>query len=157
MFRPSPIVLAIIAAVLLAGVMVVHASTAQSEKSTVVTPTPAAETTEKARKLAAATEAARQLLLVMDTDKSGKVSKAEWMKFMEAKFDRLDTDHKGQLDVKELTQSRVRVRPSVGKWPQRNRGLREKAALERPSKTLMHSIYNFHENPYGLFMRSAIR
>jgi len=31
MFRPLPIVLAIIAAVLLAGVMVVHASTAQSE------------------------------------------------------------------------------------------------------------------------------
>jgi hypothetical protein len=51
----------------------------------------------------------------MDTNKSGKVSKEEWMKFMEAEFDRLDTDHKGQPDVKELTQSRVRVRPFVGK------------------------------------------
>jgi len=87
----------------------------QSEKSTVVTPTPAAEQSERERKLAAATEAAKELLLVMDTNKSGKVSKEEWMKFMEAEFDRLDTDHKGQLDVKELTQSRVWVRPFVGK------------------------------------------
>jgi Ca2+-binding EF-hand superfamily protein len=93
----------------------VNAAEAQSEKSTVVTPTPAAEQSERERKLAAATEAAKELLLVMDTNKSGKVSKEEWMKFMEAEFDRLDTDHKGQLDVKELTQSRVWVRPFVGK------------------------------------------
>jgi uncharacterized membrane protein YdfJ with MMPL/SSD domain len=115
MFRPWLIVFAIIAAVFLAGAMVVNAADTQGEKSTVVTPTPAAEKTEKARKLAAATDAAKQLLLVMDTDKSGKVSKQEWMKFMETEFDRLDTNHKGQLDVKELTQSRVRVRLSVGK------------------------------------------
>jgi len=51
----------------------------------------------------------------MDTNKSGKVSKEEWMKFMEAEFDRLDADHRGQLDVKELTPSRVRMRPYVGK------------------------------------------
>jgi len=80
-----------------------------------MTPTPAAAKTEEAAKLAAATEAPKQLLLAMDTDKTGKVSKEEWMNFMEAEFDRLDTDHKGQLDVKELTQSRVRVRPFVGK------------------------------------------
>jgi len=49
MFRPLPIVLAIITAGLLAGVVAVHASTAQSEKSTVVTPTPAAEKTEKSK------------------------------------------------------------------------------------------------------------
>jgi len=113
MFRLRPIVVAIIAAVFLAGVMVVNAAETQGEKSTVVTPTPAAEQTEKERKLAIATDAAKQLLLVMDTDKSGKVSKEEWMKFMEAEFDRLDTGHKGQLDVKELTQSRVWVRPFV--------------------------------------------
>ena len=35
--------------------------------------------------------------------------KEEWMKFMEAEFDRLDKDKKGQLDVKELTQSKLRV------------------------------------------------
>jgi hypothetical protein len=45
----------------------------------------------------------------------GKVSKEEWMKFVGAEFDRLDTDHKGRLDVNELTQSRVRMRPFVGK------------------------------------------
>ena len=115
MFRLRPIVVAIIAAVFLAGVMVVNAAETQGEKSTVVTPTPAAEQTEKERKLAIATDAAKQLLLVMDTDKSGEVSKEEWMKFMEAEFDRLDTGYKGQLDVKELTQSRVWVRPFVGK------------------------------------------
>jgi len=115
MFRLRPIVVAIIAAVFLAGVMVVNAAETQGEKSTVVTPTPAAEQTEKERKLAIATDAAKQLLLVMDTNKSGTVSKEEWMKFMEAEFDRLDTSHKGQLDVKELAQSRVWVRPFVGK------------------------------------------
>jgi polynucleotide 5'-kinase involved in rRNA processing len=82
MFRLRPIVVAIIAAVFLAGVMVVNAAETQGEKSTVVTPTPAAEQTEKERKLAIATDAAKQLLLVMDTDKSGEVSKEEWMKFM---------------------------------------------------------------------------
>ena len=45
----------------------------------------------------------------MDTDKSGKISKQEWMKFMEAEFDRLDKDKKGQLDAKELAQSKLRV------------------------------------------------
>jgi uncharacterized membrane protein YdfJ with MMPL/SSD domain len=115
MLRLWTIVLATIAAVFLAGVTIVNTAEAQGGKSTVVTPTPAAEETEKERKLAAATDAAKQLLLVLDTNKSGKVSKEEWMKFMEGEFDRLDTDHEGQLDVKELTQSRVRVRPSVGK------------------------------------------
>jgi EF hand len=51
----------------------------------------------------------KQLLLLIDTDQSGKISKQEWMKFMEAEFDRLDKDKKGQLDVKELTQSKLRV------------------------------------------------
>src|ERR1700732_4304451 len=32
----------------------------------------------------------KQLLLLMDTDDNGKISKQEWMKFMEAEFDRLD-------------------------------------------------------------------
>ena len=50
----------------------------------------------------------------MDTDKSGKISKEEWMKFMEAEFDRLDKDKKGELDAKELEQLRV-SHPNVGK------------------------------------------
>jgi hypothetical protein len=112
MFRHWPTFLGLIATASLIGTGTSIAA-AQSEKSTgVVSPTPQAE---REKKLAAATDAAKDLLLVMDTDKSGMVSKEEWMKFMEAEFDRLDTDHKGQLDVKELTQSRVRMRPSVGK------------------------------------------
>jgi hypothetical protein len=115
-FRHWRTVLAIIAAVFLTEAVAGNVAAAQSEKSTgVVSPTSEAEKAEREKGLAAATEAAKQLLLAMDTNKSGKVSKEEWMEFMEAEFDRLDTDHKGQLDVKELTQSRVRVRPYVGK------------------------------------------
>lgn len=58
-------------------------------------------------KLAIATENARQLLLLMDTDKNGKISKKEWMKFMSEEFDRLDKDKSGELDPKELLESRV--------------------------------------------------
>jgi len=58
------------------------------------------------------------------------------MKFMEAEFDRLDADHKGQLDVKELTQSRVRVRPSVGKWPaKKNSNFLAKRRVDTPLTT----------------------
>ncbi len=60
----------------------------------------------------------KQLLLLMDTDKNGKISRKEYMAFMEAEFDRLDKDKSGELDPKELTQSRFRVShpfPSVGK------------------------------------------
>lgn len=42
------------------------------------------------------------LLKAMDKDRSGAVSKAEFMAYMEAEFDRLDVNHDGQLDVKEL-------------------------------------------------------
>ena len=44
----------------------------------------------------------KQLLLLMDTDKNGKISKQEWMNFMSAEFDRLDKDKSGELDPKEL-------------------------------------------------------
>ena len=59
-------------------------------------------------KLALVEPEVKQLLLVMDTDKNGKISKQEWMRFMEAEFDRLDKDKSGDLDVKELTQSKLR-------------------------------------------------
>jgi Ca2+-binding EF-hand superfamily protein len=51
----------------------------------------------------------KQLLLLMDTDKNGKISKQEYMAFMEKEFDRLDKDKSGELDPKELTQSSFRV------------------------------------------------
>jgi hypothetical protein len=60
-------------------------------------------------KLALGEPEVKQLLLLIDTDKRGKISKEEWMKFMEAEFDRLDEDKKGQLDTKELEQSKLRV------------------------------------------------
>jgi len=64
-------------------------------------------------KLALGEDEVKQLLLLMDTDKNGKISKQEYMKFMEEEFDRLDKDHNGELDVKELTQSRLRVSHAV--------------------------------------------
>jgi uncharacterized membrane protein YdfJ with MMPL/SSD domain len=116
MSKPGLIIPAAIAAAVFAGTGVVNAERPQAEKSTgVVTPTPAADKAEREKKQAAATEAAKQLLLVMDTSKTGKVSKEEWMKFMESEFDRLDTNHTGELDVKELTQSRMRFHPAIGK------------------------------------------
>jgi Ca2+-binding EF-hand superfamily protein len=51
----------------------------------------------------------QELLLVMDTDKNGRISKQEWMKFMEAEFDRLDKDKTGELTPQELVQSKVSV------------------------------------------------
>lgn len=51
----------------------------------------------------------KQLLLLMDTDKNGKISRQEYMKFMSAEFDMLDKDKSGELDPKELSQSQLRV------------------------------------------------
>jgi hypothetical protein len=55
----------------------------------------------------------KQLLLLMDTDKNGKISKQEWMKFMETEFDRLDKGKNGELDVKEIAQSKLRASRSA--------------------------------------------
>src|SRR5277367_5241791 len=52
----------------------------------------------------------KQLLLLMDTDENGKISKQEWMKYMEAEFDRLDKEKTGELEAKDLAQSQVSVR-----------------------------------------------
>ena len=60
-------------------------------------------------KVAMANVHVQELLLVMDTDKNDKISKHEWMKFIEAEFDRLDKDKTGQLSPQELAQSKVSV------------------------------------------------
>jgi len=60
-------------------------------------------------KLTIAIEHVKQLLLVMDT-KNGKISKQEWTRFMEAEFDRLDTEKKGELDQMEIRQSTFYVK-----------------------------------------------
>ena len=49
---------------------------------------------------------AKRLLTLMDRDQNGKVSKKEFMTFMEEEFNLLDKNKDGELDVKELLQNR---------------------------------------------------
>lgn len=65
--------------------------------------------------LAMGEEQVKQLLLLMQSDKQGMVSKQEYMKFMEAEFDRLDKEKKGELNVKKLTQSDLSATRFAGK------------------------------------------
>jgi hypothetical protein len=67
----------------------------------------AAPATPQSPKVAAGEVDVKQLLLLMDTDKDGKISRKEFMDFMAAEFDRLDTDKSGELDVKELEKSQL--------------------------------------------------
>jgi hypothetical protein len=57
----------------------------------------------------------KKLLLLMDTDKNGKVSKETFMKFMEEEFERLDKNKTGELDAKELNQPSPHAKHVVGK------------------------------------------
>jgi len=66
-----------------------------------------ADTAGRDKNLAIGEADAKQLLLLMDQDQNGKVSRKEFMSFMEAEFQRLDVNKDGELDVKELTQSRL--------------------------------------------------
>jgi Ca2+-binding EF-hand superfamily protein len=61
-------------------------------------------------KFAQAHEDVRDLMLLMDANKDGKISKKEWISFMEAEFNQLDKDGNGELDRNELLQSRLRPR-----------------------------------------------
>src|SRR5580658_4237950 len=89
-------ILALLAVLFAAGAML---GTATAQKAT----------QKPASKLALGEDQVKQLLLLMDTDKNGKISKQEYMTFMEAEFDRLDTEKNGQLDAKELAYSDLRV------------------------------------------------
>ena len=68
-------------------------------------------------KLSLGKDKVKQSLLFIDTDRSGKITKQEWMRFMEAEFDRIDKNKSGELNAKELAQSKLRVShlTSVGK------------------------------------------
>jgi hypothetical protein len=57
--------------------------------------------------LALGENAAKDLLLLMEPDKNGKISKQAWMRFMGEEFDRLDKDKKGELDAQELRLDRT--------------------------------------------------
>jgi hypothetical protein len=56
-----------------------------------------------------------KLVLLMNTGPNGKVSRHEFMRFMEAEFDRLDTKRRGELDPKELMPRSSVSRPAAGK------------------------------------------
>ena len=80
--------------------------------------TPGAQSTPRPQRLAAGEAEVKKLLLLMDKDKDGKISRQEFMAFMEAEFDRLDKNKNGELDAQELAQFQLRTKPSftaVGK------------------------------------------
>ena len=54
------------------------------------------------------------MLLLMDTDKNGEISKQEWMDVVAAEFDRPDKDKSGDLDANHLVQSSLRVSHFAG-------------------------------------------
>ena len=65
----------------------------------------ATEVSANSPQVAAGTAEAMKLLRLMDTNKNGNISRTEYMAFMAAEFDRLDIDHNGELDIKELSRS----------------------------------------------------
>jgi EF hand domain-containing protein len=67
--------------------------------------------TDKSKKVQAGYEETKDLLRLMDKDKNGKVSKKEFMDFMNAEFDLLDQDKNGELDVNELSHIQVGKHP----------------------------------------------
>lgn len=104
---------ALLAAAALLETTVAQVATNVAQK---VSPQPPKETAEPPDKFELGEQDVKDLLLLMDTDKNGKISKAEWMKFMSEEFDRLDKDKNGELDPEELKASRVRTSFShVGK------------------------------------------
>jgi hypothetical protein len=81
--------------------------TALAQNSGAQNPSATAETKQKSKNLAAGEVEAKRLLLLMDRDQSGKVSRQEFMTFMAEEFQMLDVNKDGELDVRELTQSRL--------------------------------------------------
>jgi len=80
---------------------------AGARMGTAQAPAAAPETKQKEKKLEQGEIEAKRLLLLMDRDQNGKVSREEFMNFMTQEFERLDINKDGELDVKELTQTRL--------------------------------------------------
>ncbi len=93
------------AALFAVAVPIEHAIAAQQP----ATPAPAVAPAPNPSEVAAASPEAVRLLKLMDTDKNGKISHAEYIAFMEAEFQRLDVNHDGELDLKELEKSQLAV------------------------------------------------
>lgn len=112
MRKTRKVVLAVLAVVAMAAAgatlvttLMTTVGTAMAQSASPDTKQPDAK--QKEKKLAAGETEAKRLLLLMDRDQSGKVSKQEFMSFMEDEFKRLDINKDGELDVQELTQSRL--------------------------------------------------
>ncbi len=100
MTRKIVLIAALVAALIAIGARMETAVQAQ-------TSAPDKTATLNEKKVSEGEAYAKQLLMLMDRDQNGKVSKAEFMAFMEAEFQRLDVNKDGELDVKELTQTRL--------------------------------------------------
>jgi hypothetical protein len=87
---------------------VVRAAGAGQDTATIPAQASNPAPTPPPQRLAEGELSAKQLLVLMDTDKNGKVSKQEFMAFMSAEFDRMDKNKDGELDVSELTKPRMR-------------------------------------------------
>ena len=64
-------------------------------------------------KLAAGEQEVKELLLIVGPDQNGKVSKEEFMRFMEAEFARLDKEKTGQVDLNRIAKSMAGVVPAA--------------------------------------------
>jgi len=53
----------------------------------------------------------KALITKMDVNRDGKVTKAEFLKFVEAEFDYLDKDKSGQLETSEVMNKEYFSRP----------------------------------------------
>ena len=96
-------ILAILTVLLVTGTML---ATAAAQKASVP---------KVQDRLAMGEEEVKHLLLLMNPDKQGMVSQQEYMKFMEAEFERLDREKKGELNVRKLTQSELSASRFAGK------------------------------------------
>jgi CRISPR/Cas system-associated endonuclease Cas3-HD len=65
--------------------------------------------------LAIGEEHVRELLLMMKTDQNGNVTKQEYMRFMEAEFERLDKKQEGSLNARALNQASISAARFAGK------------------------------------------
>ena len=101
--RKSVWVVLVISALFVAGATV---GTAAAQKEKDMPPS-----SEHRSAVIAGEPEAKRLLLLMDTNKDGKVSKEEWMSFMEAEFNRLDTNHDGLVNVKDMGNSQIQAVP----------------------------------------------
>jgi hypothetical protein len=66
-------------------------------------------------RLALGEEHVKQLLLIMEVDSRGMISKQEYLKFMEAEFERLDKARQGKVNAREVNQQTLSASRNVGK------------------------------------------